>query len=76
MVTADENGDLYYESTDYTPDISDYLAKKAVQISGTVVNGKVVGPIAEPFKYEPNTLSMKSVGPVEVQTLPEVSLTG
>ena len=36
------------------------LAKKAVQISGTVVNGKVVDPIAEPFKYEPNTLSMKS----------------
>ncbi|EHQ2601513.1 endocarditis and biofilm-associated pilus tip protein EbpA [Enterococcus faecalis] len=76
MVSADENGDLYYESADYAPDISDYLAKKAVQISGTVVNGKVVDPIAEPFKYEPNTLSMKSVGPVQVQTLPEVSLTG
>lgn len=49
MVSADENGDLYYESADYAPDISDYLAKKAVQISGTVVNGKVVDPIAEPL---------------------------
>ena len=28
MVSADENGDLYYESADYAPDISDYLAKK------------------------------------------------
>ena len=29
MVSADENGDLYYESADYAPDISDYLAKKS-----------------------------------------------
>ena len=50
MVSADENGDLYYESADHAPDISDYLARKAVQISGTVANGKVTDPIAEPFE--------------------------
>ncbi|EGP4715345.1 VWA domain-containing protein, partial [Enterococcus faecium] len=33
MVSADEKGDLYYESADHATDISEYLAKKAVQIS-------------------------------------------
>jgi hypothetical protein len=76
MVSADENGDLYYESADHAPDISDYLARKAIQISGTVANGKVTDPIAEPFRYEPNTLTVKSVGSLQVQTMPTLSLEG
>lgn len=76
MVSADENGDLYYESADHAPDISDYLARKAVQISGTVANGKVTDPIAEPFSYEPNTLAVKSVGSLQVQAMPTLSFEG
>ena len=76
MVSADENGDLYYESADHAPDISDYLARKAVQISGTVANGKVTDPIAEPFSYEPNTLTVKSVGSFKYKPCPHSHLKG
>lgn len=76
MVSEDENGDLYYESADYAPDISDYLAKKAVQIAGTVVNGNVTDPIAEPFIYEPDTLSIKSVGSVQLPSMPSITMDG
>ncbi|EMF0562005.1 TPA: hypothetical protein IX824_002650, partial [Enterococcus faecium] len=61
MVSSDEKGDLYYESADHATDISEYLAKKAVQISATVSNGQINDPIAEPFIYQPGTLSVKSV---------------
>lgn len=74
MVSADENGDLYYESADHAPDISDYLARKAVQISGTVANGKVTDPIAEPFSYEPNTLAVKVSGPFKYKPCPHSHL--
>ncbi|EOD6243466.1 vWA domain-containing protein, partial [Enterococcus faecium] len=58
MVSSDEKGDLYYESADHATDISEYLAKKAVQISATVSNGQINDPIAEPFIYQPGTLSV------------------
>ncbi len=74
MVSADENGDLYYESADHAPDISDYLARKAVRISGTVANGKLTDPIAEPFSYEPNTLAVKSAGSFNYKPCPHSHL--
>ncbi len=76
MVSSDQNGTLYYESADHASDISDYLAKKAVQISGTVVNGAVTDPIAQPFVYQPNTLSVKSVGSKQLTVTPSIQMDG
>ncbi|MFV0913289.1 SpaA isopeptide-forming pilin-related protein [Enterococcus faecium] len=76
MVSADEKGDLYYESADHATDISEYLAKKAVQISATVSNGQINDPIAEPFIYQPGTLSVKSVGTNPTTVTPTISIDG
>ncbi len=76
MVSADEKGDLYYESADHATDISEYLAKKAVQISATVSNGQINDPIAEPFIYKPGTLSVKSVGTNPTTVTPTISIDG
>lgn len=76
MVSADEKGDLYYESADHATDISEYLAKKAVQISATVSNGQINDPIAEPFIYQPGTLSVKSVGTSPTTVTPSISIEG
>jgi len=76
MVSSDQNGTLYYESADHASDISDYLAKKAVQISGTVVNGAVTDPIAQLFVYQPNTLSVKSVGSKQLTVTPSIQMDG
>lgn len=76
MVSADEKGDLYYESADHATDISEYLAKKAVQISATVSNGQINDPIAEPFIYQPSTLSVKSVGTNPTTVTPTISIDG
>ena len=76
MVSSDQNGALYYESADYASDISDYLAKKAVQISGTVVDGAVTDPIAQPFVYQPDTLSVRSVGNTRVTVEPSIQMDG
>ncbi len=76
MVSKDQNGALYYESADHASDISDYLAKKAVQISGTVVDGTVTDPIAQPFVYEPNTLTVKSVGDKQLAATPSIQMDG
>ncbi|MDT6459739.1 SpaA isopeptide-forming pilin-related protein [Enterococcus faecium] len=76
MVSADEKGDLYYESADHATDISEYLAKKAVQISATVSNGQINDPIAEPFIYQPGTLSVKSVGTNPITVTPTISIDG
>ncbi len=76
MVSADEKGDLYYESADHATDISEYLAKKAVQISATVSNGQINDPIAEPFIYQPGTLSVKSVGTNLTTVTPTISIDG
>lgn len=76
MVSSDEKGDLYYESADHATDISEYLAKKAVQISATVSNGQINDPIAEPFIYQPGTLSVKSVGTSPTTVTPSISIEG
>lgn len=76
MVSADEKGDLYYESADHATDISEYLAKKAVQISATVSNGQINDPIAEPFIYQPGTLSVKSVRTNPTTVTPTISIDG
>ncbi len=76
MVSSDEKGDLYYESADHATDISEYLAKKAVQISATVSNGQINDPIAEPFIYQPGTLSVKSVGTNPTTVTPTISIDG
>lgn len=76
MVSAGEKGDLYYESADHATDISEYLAKKAVQISATVSNGQINDPIAEPFIYQPGTLSVKSVGTNPTTVTPTISIDG
>ncbi|HGF7768357.1 TPA: SpaA isopeptide-forming pilin-related protein, partial [Enterococcus faecium] len=76
MVSSDEKGDLYYESADHATDIAEYLAKKAVQISGTVSNGQINDPIAEPFIYQPGTLSVKSVGTSPTTVTPSISIEG
>ncbi|EGP5401663.1 VWA domain-containing protein [Enterococcus faecium] len=76
MVSADEKGDLYYESADHATDISEYLAKKAVQISATVSNGQINDLIAEPFIYQPGTLSVKSVGTNPTTVTPTISIDG
>lgn len=76
MVSSDEKGDLYYESADHATDISEYLAKKAVQISATVSNGQINDPIAEPFIYHPGTLSVKSVGTSPTTVTPSISIEG
>ncbi|HGF7434656.1 TPA: SpaA isopeptide-forming pilin-related protein [Enterococcus faecium] len=76
MVSADEKGDLYYESADHATDISEYLAKKAVQISATVSNGQINDPIAEPFIYQPGTFSVKSVGTNPTTVTPTISIDG
>lgn len=76
MVSADEKGDLYYELADHATDISEYLAKKAVQISATVSNGQINDPIAEPFIYQPGTLSVKSVGTNPTTVTPTISIDG
>ncbi|MBO0460511.1 VWA domain-containing protein [Enterococcus sp. DIV1298c] len=71
MVSSGEDGTLYYESANESTDIADYLAKKAVQLSGTVVNGKITDPIVEPFVYEIESASVKSVGtsPLSVEPI-------
>ncbi|WP_165006940.1 MULTISPECIES: vWA domain-containing protein [unclassified Enterococcus] len=74
MVSSDENGELYYESADHAPDISEYLAKKAVQITGTVIGGTVSDPIAAPFIYQPQTLEIKSVGSNPVTVMPSITM--
>ncbi|WP_270875944.1 SpaA isopeptide-forming pilin-related protein [Enterococcus faecium] len=76
MVSSDEKGDLYYESADHATDISEYLAKKAVQISATVSNGQINDPIAEPFIYQPGILSVKSVGTNPTTVTPTISIDG
>ena len=71
MVSNGEDGTLYYESANDSSDIADYLARKAVQLSGTVVDGKITDPIIEPFVYETESVSVKSVGtsPLSVEPI-------
>lgn len=76
MVSTDESGQFYYESADRATDISDYLAKKAVHIAGTISNGKVIDPIAQPFVYEENTLTIKDVGKNAVAVMPTIGISG
>src|SRR5699024_6831819 len=49
---------------------------KAVQISATVSNGQINDPIAEPFIYQPGTLSVKSVGTNPTTVTPTISIDG
>jgi len=41
MVSADEDGHLYYESANEAADIADYLEKKALHIAATVTDGEI-----------------------------------
>ncbi|WP_430617798.1 hypothetical protein IGI86_001173 [Enterococcus sp. AZ188] len=74
MVSADEEGHLYYESANEAADIADYLEKKALHISATVTDGEITDPISQPFLYEENSLSIKSVGSAALTVQPEVTI--
>ncbi|HHD7719675.1 TPA: SpaA isopeptide-forming pilin-related protein [Enterococcus faecium] len=76
MVSTGEDGTAYYESANESTDIANYLAKKAVQLSGTVVDGKITDPIIDPFVYEPDSASITSVGTTPVSIDPLLSIDG
>ncbi len=66
-----EEGHLYYESANEAADIADYLEKKALHISATVTDGEITDPISQPFLYEENSLSIKSVGSADLTVQPQ-----
>lgn len=74
MVSADEDGHLYYESANEAADIADYLEKKALHIAATVTDGEITDPISQPFVYEENSLSVKSVGSAALTVQPDISM--
>ncbi|MGG5302872.1 hypothetical protein IGK16_000461 [Enterococcus pernyi] len=76
MVSTGEDGTAYYESANESTDIADYLAKKAVQLSGTVVDGKITDPIIDPFVYQPDSASVTSVGTTPLSIDPLLSIDG
>ncbi|THE11428.1 VWA domain-containing protein [Enterococcus hirae] len=76
MVSSSEEGTLYYESADQASDISDYLARQAIQLSGTVVNGKISDPIIDPFVYQTGSATVKSVGSLPVSIDPVLTVEG
>ncbi|ROX83797.1 VWA domain-containing protein [Enterococcus durans] len=76
MVSQDANGEFYYESAAKASDISDYLTKKAIHLSGTISNGQVNDPIAQPFIYEEHSLEVKDVGTNSIEVMPKVTIDG
>lgn len=62
MVSRGPDGALYYESIDEASKIVDYLTNKAIGFSGTVANGVINDPIAEPFSFVPGSLTHKTFG--------------
>lgn len=61
MVSSDENGKFYYENAKQASEISNYLIKKAIAISGTIKNGEVSDPIGDQYIYVDKSLSVKTI---------------
>lgn len=61
IVTTNTDGVLYYESAEQASDISNYLTKKAVQLTSTISDGTVSDPIGEQFLLDKNSVEISRV---------------
>lgn len=61
IVTTNADGTFYYESAESAADISDYLTKKAVQLTSTINDGTLSDPIGEQFLLDKNSVEISRV---------------
>lgn len=61
IVTTNTDGTFYYESAESASEISDYLTKKAVQLTSTISDGTVSDPVGEQFLLDKNSVEVSRV---------------
>lgn len=78
MVSTSSDGqNFYYEDANAATQISDYLTKKAIEITGTVSNGSITDPIGKQYQYVPGTFKIETkngaIAPITIPDLDELS---
>lgn len=77
MVSISSDGQtLYYEDADEASQISDYLTKKAIEITGTVANGSIVDPIGDQYNLVSDLSKIKITPSSSEVTIPHISIDG